>query len=441
MNRLPLSGIDVMLLGLDRIMIKKAGRNNLAQLVVQCDGIVQAEQIRESVKRFSAVVPWGGARLSRSFGVSAPYWQTVPDSLPQVRDRTGEDLGQVLHQNLNARLDPRVDVPLRFDIVPTRDPQGGGVETFVVMSWFHSLMDPRGAECLLIHLNELFEKQVSEVWPDGVPSFSPEKSRRPYREKFRLSGVGRRYIDGFKSDPPVPLARLSPGNNERSVTFRCRTYPEAEGDLNPGRMTKEAMFRLALAGKSLAPLWHRRGVAKPRFLLPMSVDQRRKGDLNVVFNNFLALHFPHFDAAGDVGEIAGKLRIQMMEALRSGVLEATMEAMDIIRFMPVSFLAWRAGFSREGDLASFNFADTGDAALSGLDFFGCRVKNTYHVPTVPPNPGLGVFLNTCSGQRNVVAAWVEGLLEEEEILPVMDGIARGLGWLQQDAGTPTHGVR
>ena len=60
--------------------------------------------------------------------------------------------------------------------------------------------------------------------------------------------------------------------------------------------------------------------------------------------------------------------------------------------------------------------------------FGCRVVNAYHVPVVPPRPGIGVFFNRRQGRNNLVVSWCEGVVSEAEATRIIDVVRDGMGW-------------
>ena len=56
--------------------------------------------------------------------------------------------------------------------------------------------------------------------------------------------------------------------------------------------------------------------------------------------------------------------------------------------------------------------------------------NAYHVPAVPPRPGIGVFFNRCAGRTNLVVAWIEGVLSEDDVTGIVEIVRGELGWLE-----------
>jgi len=196
------------------------------------------------------------------------------------------------------------------------------------------------------------------------------------------------------------------------------------------RATREITWRLAVVGKAMAELWDRRGLPAVPFLLPISVDLRPKGDLGPTFGNQLGFHFARFlpSETADVPELARALRRQMADAVRDGQIDANAVSLEFLHYRPLSMmlrvLPWTAG----GELFSFNCADLADWPPALEKCFGRRVVNAYHVPVVPPRPGIGVFFNRCESRNNLVVSWIEGVVSDAEAARIIEVIRDGMGW-------------
>ena len=156
-----------------------------------------------------------------------------------------------------------------------------------------------------------------------------------------------------------------------------------------------------------------------------------KGAPGPTFGNVLAFHFARFKPsdAADVPRLASMLREQMADALRDGQIEANAVAMDFLQYRPLTFVR-RALRRTGGEVFSFNCADVGDFP-PGLDrCFGRRVVNAYHVPAVPPRPGIGVFFNRCAGRSNLVVAWIDGVVSDNDVTRIVEIVREGMGWVE-----------
>jgi hypothetical protein len=416
---------------------KGAGRSNNALLVVQLDGRIAPDRVSAALARFLDVCPWPAARLRR-FPLGKLHWaagRSTAHGLPRVRHAvvsTSEALHREIEAELHSAIDPRREPPLRL-LVADRHGAPDAAASALVVTWFHPLMDPRGAQNLLAELAHLDDNGHNGHGPRDAraPAFAPDRDAvRPLRERGREARRSLEYMRALSTTPPV-----SPGTGRAPygpARFRQERFVECAADRRGIRATREMPWRLALVGKAMAELWRRRGLPDTPFLLPVSADLRPKGEPGPIFGNQLAFHFARFrpSETGDVGRLSRALRRQMASAVRDGQIEANRVAMDFLQYRPVSrmlrALPWTAG----GELFSFNCADIMDFP-SALDrCFGRRVVNAYHVPAIQPRPGIGVFFNRCAGTNNLVVSWVEGAVDEGEVDEIVEIVREGMAWIR-----------
>jgi hypothetical protein len=215
------------------------------------------------------------------------------------------------------------------------------------------------------------------------------------------------------------------------VRFRQESFVERDPLADRDRTTRDIWWRLAVVGKAMREI--RAGPDIP-FLLPIAVDLRPKGEPGPSFGNMLAFHFARFRPSdtADIPRLASALRTQMADAVRQGQIEANDVAMTFLQYRPLSMIRRAVRSIPGGDAFSFNCADVADFPAVLTRCFGRRVVNAYHVPAVPPRPGVGVFFNRCAGRNNLVVAWIEGVLSQDDVSRVVEIVREEMGWL----GTP-----
>ena len=426
-RRLPLRGADLVLLGMQALWAD-AGVSNNALLAVQCDGRIDPERIRRALERLLDVCPWPSARLRRPFPWGKLHWAAGPRSVlqaPPVRYRLVASLHDVhaaLEAELNAPIDPRRESPLRFLVLErATDPP----QTFLVLTWFHPLMDPRGGQNLLTHLAHLDGADGGEAWGGFPPAFAAEPDPRPLEVRGRLARRSLAHMRAVTSGSPV-----SPGTGLTSpgpVRFREETFDDVPGGTP---ITRDICWRLALVGKAMAGLWDERALPAVPFLVPIAVDLRLKGEPGPTFGNMLAFHFARFTPAetADVESLARSLRGRLTDAVRDGQIEASAVAMEFLHYRPISMLLRELPGTARKETFSFACADVADFPAGRAGLFGRRVVNAYHVPAVLPRPGIGVFFNRCGTRNNLVASWVEGAVTEAEVKGIIEVVREGMEW-------------
>jgi len=88
-------------------------------------------------------------------------------------------------------------------------------------------------------------------------------------------------------------------------------------------------------------------------------------------------------------------------------------------------------WTRGGELFSFNCADLAEWPPALAQCFGRRVVNAYHIPSVPPRPGLGVFFSRCGSRNNLVVSWLDGVVERDDAARIIEVVRDGMGWTPQ----------
>jgi len=398
--------------------------NPNALLVVECDGLVPVDRITRALDRLLDVCPWPAARLRRQFPWGRLQWVAGPRSTlrrPLVwREAVTApaQLDGALEAELNTAIDARREPPLRILTVDI-----AGAASVLVLTWFHPLMDARGGENLLSHLDHADREMP---W-DGVSrSLWPDERRRTLRERCHDAGPSLPYLRSVAPVPPVSLAASLRPSGRACFMRESFTGPDG-GD---HRVTREMSWRLALVGKAMAELWRRRGMPDVPFLLPVSVDQRPKGAPGPTFGSRLGFYFASFrpSETEDLPALARSLRLQMADVLRAGYIEANEAGMEFLEYLPLSTMLRVMPWTSSGELFSFNCADLSEWPPALAHCFGRRIVNAYHIPVVPPRPGLGVFFNRCGSRHNLVVSWLEGVVERADAARIIEVVREGMGW-------------
>ena len=432
MRRLPLRGADVVLMA-HHPRWKGVGLGHNTMLVVECDGPIESGRIERAWDRFLDVCPWPAARLRRPFPWGKLHWAAGPrESLarPPLHRATIAARGALqreLEIELNAALEPRRESPVRMLIVDDESTRATPSSVFV-LTWFHPLMDARGGENLLTHLNELDRHVDATPWGERPPEFVSGPDRRSLLERSRIARSSLQYLRSLAPVPPVSAG--GPPQPPGRACFRRQSFVGA--DTGEQRATREICWRVALVGKAMSELGRRRHIGDVPCLLPISVDVRSKGEVGPTFGNNLAFHFARFTSSetADVPALARALRRQMADAIRDGQVEASQVALQFLQYRPLSRVLQVLPWTKGGELFSFNCADLADWPHALAECFGRKVLNAYHVPVVPPRPGIGVFFNRCAGRNNLVVSWIEGVASDAEAARIIEVIREGMGWTE-----------
>ena len=384
------------------------------------------------MERLLRVCPWPAARLRRPFPWGKLHWAADRHAVspPPVLHRqvaTAEEVHRALDAELNTAIDPRRDPPLRIVILEGAPTVAGG-RGVLVLTWFHPFMDPRGAQNLLHHLVHLDRHQGDAPWSETVPEFVPTPDARPFRERGRLA---RKSLEYMRTLPrALTVAPTTPPSGR--VRFRQASFLEHDAAAGRTRATREIWWRLAVVGQAMREVWMRRGLPDVPFVLPVAIDLRPKGEPGPTFGNMLAFHFARFKPSDtvDVPRLASTLRGQMADAFRDGQIDANAVAMEFLHYRPLAMIRRAIRWTSGGEAFSFNCADVMDFPSALERCFDRRVVNAYHVPAVPPRPGIGVFFNRCAGRHNLVVAWIDGVVSEDDVTRIVQVVREGMGWIE-----------
>ena len=426
LRSVPLLGPDVILLAMESLGARPgAATSSNAVLAVELMDALDPERVARALTRFLPICPWLGGRLVRPFPWGKLAWRVPPAGprRPEVRAATlgPGGLGALVDHELAAPIDPYHDTPVRFTLAPTGD---GSV---LLVTWAHSLMDPRGAEYLLRLLAELDEQPADGIPWTHAPLLTAPLDARSWRERGALASRGAAHLKQLTPVAPTSLA----GRGASAAERRHRRWRFDPGPPPGDRLRRGMPWRLAVVAKAMTALFRARELpTDDPFLIPVSVDRRQRGEPGPVLGNYLAFHFtrcrPPVD--GDVAALARTLRDDLAEAVRRDDLEANWAGMSFARYRPLRGmfreLRWAAG----GDVCSFHFADTGLLLPERTHLFGSRIRGGYHVAAVPARPGAGVFFTRAGATENLVVSWAGDVLDDAGAQTVADVVQREMGW-------------
>lgn len=422
----PLLGPDVILLAMESLGARPGtAPSSNAVLVVELEDAVDAARVERALARFLAICPWLGGRLVRPFPWGKLAWRVPSDgpSLPVVQSVTLDagGLGAFVDREIGTPIDPYRDTPVRFTLAPTDD---GSV---LLVTWAHSLMDPRGGEYLLRLLAEVDEQPNDAPSWGRPPLLTAPADARSWRERGALASRGAAHLKQLAPVAPVSLAARGDGGSGR----RHRRWRFDPGPPSSDRLRRGMPWRLAVVAKAMTVLFAARGLStEAPFLIPVSVDRRPRGEPGPVLGNYLAFHFarcrPPVD--GDLTALARALRDDLADAVRRDELEANWAGMSFARYRPLRGmfreLPWAAG----GDFCSFNFADTGSLLPERAHLFGSRIRGGYHVAAVPGRPGAGVFFTRAGATENLVVSWAGDVLDDADAEAIASVVQREMEW-------------
>jgi hypothetical protein len=314
---------------------------------------------------------------------------------------------------------------LAFDVLRHADGT-----SHLYLSWNHTLLDARGLDLLLSHLNsDTAEKRDAAV----------QNLISPKQKKWDLAGwwpnvkMARGSIEWLNESGSEPLFSLvPPGPRPASCRnrYRVATFTEEETARIDARCQQlNAGFRrshvyLAASLRALHAIAERRGNKDGAYLIPVPHDTRRRGAGGPIFSNHLSILFYRIEPkmAGRLGDILGELSRQMTNQIRDKFPESCMAALDMFKPLPLGFYVRHLGKPTRGKIATFCFSDSGETCAGTTELWGGRIMDVTHLVPAWRPPGLTVVFLRFARRLSAQISSVDDCLSPAEA----DGFERDM---------------
>jgi hypothetical protein len=418
-SRLPLTGADCFLRAFDAQVRRYSQASHLSQLVLRLDPGFKLSRLQEVVREVAGAHPILRAPIRR--GLGAPHYRLDrPGPFSQVTEHAGgarrETLPPVFAELLNGVMEPRRGELLRFDAVSYDD---GCVD--LAMTWLHMLFDGSGSEYFATRLAEIEAgtRSIANLAPSEEIASASQTGLRGRGEQAR---AWQQQFRALAAHPPRSLAgplRREPQSLEFDLTIFDPPESEQIGERArtlAGFLTP-MLFYLAATIRAHDAVFLARGARPESYVVPLPVDLRAKGGEPAIFRTRVSMLWfqARADEVDNLETLLARLKQQRKELIRSGSVAAGLAAMDFARFAPKHLYAQMARRDFSGELCSFFFAFTDQFMPDCEYFFGARVRNGFHVPSVPPSPGSSAILSLRGDRLNLTHVRQRGVFRGGEL--------------------------
>jgi hypothetical protein len=433
-----LNGIDWVITGLDRSLRRTAGCGNWSQLVLELDGELDFEAFHSAVQRYASAFPV-------LYGHAVRGWQLVPVwKMPVCRKRTSVSVEKqilpddVSFESIVERLGQCVAVApgapgryIGFNMLYAAQ------KTFLAFRFDHRLFDARGAELF-------FQGLVGEIRDAGcgmrrrdsecemdVRSVFPEKAHLcPWIEKFksgrhivRMLHQQRNTAAPFHIESPTPNSepRIShPASRIHPFQFTLIPLSKPESDALINRAYDQAGYLMltpwlaACMTDALGNVLEAAGRPLGGYVIPCSVDLRADSQEKMFFNHVAFICLCRPAGEGTAEEWPQRFARQFFEQVRGNIPRHFENAWKLARIIPAPLFGKLLGGSLKSFAGTFSMASVGAGLSTVKSVAGTPVLNVFHMPLVPPAPGLGFFANTFAGRLNFCLTSYSGVLSAKE---------------------------
>jgi hypothetical protein len=423
----PLTGADCFLRAFDREVRRSAGASHLSQLVLRLGPGFDPARLRELLASAAAEAPILRAPIRRPFPFATPVYdlsRSPRAPLPRVAEARGQasssssSLPEVFFERLNDRFASERGELLCFDVVAY---EGGDAGTDVAMTWLHMLFDGAGSEAFVRWLDERFRGVRAPGELPGGDGLGDVASPPMGAGRGRQAQAWQRHMRGLGACPPHSLAGpLRRGR--QALRYELETYSAEDSAAVVARAKEKAgfltpmLYYLAAAIRAHDAVFRARGIDPGCYVVPLPVNLRPKGGEGAIFRTHVSMLWFRVlpEEARDFDTLLDVLKAQRRDAIKGGLVEAGIAAMDYARYAPARVYSHMARRTFGGELCSFFFAWT-DQFLPGQDsFLGAPIVNAFHAPSVPTSPGSGAILSLRSGRLNLTHVYQQGVISDEE---------------------------
>jgi hypothetical protein len=425
--------------GQDRGMRRNGMPGNVCRVAIELGRGLDTDRLRQRVAA-SPVLDWlGRVSIKRSLPMFPPVWRTTAQPQTILHEHSGQganghELSQVPQQVLERDLDAGEGPALALDLVRHAD----GTQ-HLVLSWNHALMDVRGAEFVLRHLNAGDEVKGSSALENLI---NPDQKHSSLGRWWQSVKLARASMEWIRTSGREPLFSLMPAGGpsgpcrgrSRLVAFTREETARMERrceQFNAG--FRRSHFYLAASIRALHGVASARGNQEGGYLVPVPHDMRRRGSHGPIFSNHLSILFYRIETrqAASLSAIIEELSRQMMDQMRNRFPECCMAALDMFKPLPLNYYVRHLGSPTGGKFASLCFSDSGETCAGMNDLLGAPIQAVTHlVPTWRP-PGLTMLFWRFSGQLCALLASVDDCLSPAEVDVLEHGLRSAL--LEEEA--------
>lgn len=435
---LPVTGGDGFLLGLESLMRRSGQGSHLAATVIECEGSPDLAAIRRAAEVLGRRYPILHARVARSRLDWVARWRldeaeaaAIPVHCWHLPGLTAEgeairSLEEWIAGCINGGgIDIRAAGPnLRLHVVATAPDRWS-----LVVVWSHSLLDAVGMTKFLRELSSPGDDPSPRSGgiddPPPLPGMSDlYRQALPMIEEMRSFPAWRVRSLHRKGASPGPC-RFQVVEFDRAATAAIRAKMAATA----GELLLLPYFASCAARAVQAVIAARHPDEAVPVLLSLPVQRQSDPAKRPLFQNHM-VPYTLLLTAEELAELkpAARALYRKYADFMRRKLPAAMDAlMRMMERCPSRCYNLPAFHYMRGEICTLFHSHTGEFAPGLGPFFGSRVLNGYHVPSVGTPPGIGIFFSEHEGRLTLTLSWREGCLSPLELSLLKSTLADDLG--------------
>ncbi len=421
-NKRYLTGIDWLIHVFDYMNHSRIGTGNAFHIILEVDGLIDGVFFERELNQFVEKHSVFKGQTAIAWNL-APYWKINNNKEIQSTRISSVQIQDIFDlipycRKIFRKHDHSNNNYLSCDVILHEK------KSYIAFTFSHKIFDGIGAEFFL----EDFRKYL-----DDKPGYIVQDQ---YCEPSHLNKWGEKFRAGKQVNQK--LIWLSPGRkirafpikeNNEDYKYNVIQFDKEQTNKIIERANKEAGYLLImpfLLGQAVCAfnqLLNKKGIRNGSMVVPVTVNARKKREVNKIFFNHLSFMFFRF-INKEAEDPVNVIKSQLYEQTKSGLTDKFGQNAMLMRILPVSILSKLLGLYSKGTMASFSFSYLGETGLAGKRLLGKKVFNVFHLPRPSVPPGLGIFLNNYNGKMSLTISYLSELLDKDDVLFLVDKLKK-----------------
>ena len=188
-------------------------------------------------------------------------------------------------------------------------------------------------------------------------------------------------------------------------------------------------YLMAVTTEVINEILHNRKMNEGEIVVPVSVDCRSNNKRNdMVFFNHLSFMFYKIKRhiVSNRYELIASIKKQMYKQVKDKLPESLAKVSYLMRIIPLRLFEQIFKLPFVGWKNTYSFASILSSSYKSQSFLGLPIRNILHFPTVPLDPGVGIFFTRYNKKLNLVLSYFEDSLSEDEVDKIIELMQRKL---------------
>lgn len=424
-----LSGIDWVIVALDKLNKSITRLGNHSLIVFELEGQLDGLKLKAKIDRFFDGNQVLNGCIARDLFNLAPYWKSKDGVKTLYTYKSKEFKSEIPFEDIMRSYSRFVNTEfassreyLAFLQCNTSN------KSYLGLKFDHKILDARGAEAFMAYLNGNQCSDTNDFY------FAKEPYLRNWKDKFLAGKTLNRFLRNLDCGLKYNSIDRKP-STQNNYSYYVESFDEDQSNYILQSANKEAgylmilPYLLGLVVQEFDKLFFKDADQKSQYMIPVNMDRRGRKlkKSNVFFNHLSFFYFSLLksDLSNDKTTFA-KLRTQWYEQMKAKIPEAFELANRLTRIAPIFLVSKLMQKHFINAPAAFSFSYVGEEGYNLESFAGLKVIDLYHMPIVPVYPGIGIFFTRYKDKIKFVLSLNDSVHEKDKISVLVKTIKKRL---------------